>query len=101
MIEAQNIVKRYGDTVAVDGVSFSVAAGEVVGFLGPNGAGKTTTMRILTGYLPASDGTALIDGHDIFREAIAARRAIGYLPELPPLYPEMDVQGYLTFVAKL
>ena len=101
MIEAQGIVKRYGDTVAVDGVSFSVAAGEVVGFLGPNGAGKTTTMRILTGYLPASDGTALIDGHDIFREAIAARRAIGYLPELPPLYPEMDVQGYLTFVAKL
>jgi ABC-2 type transport system ATP-binding protein len=101
LIEAQNIVKRYGDTVAVDGVSFSVAAGEVVGFLGPNGAGKTTTMRILTGYLPASDGTALIDGHDIFREAIAARRAIGYLPETPPLYPEMDVQGYLTFVAKL
>jgi ABC-2 type transport system ATP-binding protein len=101
VIEAQNIVKRYGETVAVDGVSFSVKAGEVVGFLGPNGAGKTTTMRILTGYLPASDGTALIDGHDIFREAIAARRAIGYLPELPPLYPEMDVQGYLTFVAKL
>ena len=101
MIEARGIVKRYGDAVAVDGVSFEVAAGEVVGFLGPNGAGKTTTMRILTGFLPASDGTALIDGHDIFREAIAARRAIGYLPETPPLYPEMDVQGYLTFVAKL
>ena len=101
MIEAKGIVKRYGDTLAVDGVSFSVAAGEVVGFLGPNGAGKTTTMRILTGFLPASDGTALIDDHDIFHEAIAARRAIGYLPELPPLYPEMDVQGYLTFVAKL
>jgi ABC-2 type transport system ATP-binding protein len=82
-------------------VSFEVAAGEVVGILGPNGAGKTTTMRILTGFLPASDGTALIDGHDIFEEPLAARRAIGYLPETPPLYPEMDVQGYLTFVAKL
>ncbi len=101
MIEAKGIVKRYGDAVAVDDVSFSIAAGEVVGFLGPNGAGKTTTMRILTGFLPASDGTALIDGHDIFHEAIEARRAIGYLPETPPLYPEMDVQGYLTFVAKL
>ena len=101
MIEAKRIMKRYGEFVAVDDVSFSVAAGEVVGFLGPNGAGKTTTMRILTGFLPASDGTALIDGHDIFHEAIAARRAIGYLPETPPLYPEMDVQGYLTFVAKL
>jgi ABC-2 type transport system ATP-binding protein len=101
MIEAKGIVKRYGEFVAVDDVSFRVDAGEVVGFLGPNGAGKTTTMRILTGFLPASDGTALIDGHDIFDEPIAARRAIGYLPESPPLYPEMDVQGYLTFVAKL
>lgn len=101
VIQAKGIVKRYGEFVAVNGVSFDIAAGEVVGFLGPNGAGKTTTMRILTGFLPASDGTALIDGHDIFREAIPARRAIGYLPETPPLYPEMDVQGYLTFVAKL
>ncbi len=101
MIEAKNVTKRYGDFLAVDGVSFTVAAGEVVGFLGPNGAGKTTTMRILTGFLPASDGTALIDGNDIFADALAARRAIGYLPESPPLYPEMDVQGYLAFIAKL
>jgi len=101
VIQAKGIVKRYGDFVAVGGVSFEIGAGEVVGFLGPNGAGKTTTMRILTGFLPASDGTALIDGHDIFHEPLAARRAIGYLPETPPLYPEMDVQGYLTFVAKL
>ncbi len=101
MIEARGISKRYGDLVAVDDVSFSAGAGEVVGFLGPNGAGKTTTMRILTGFLPATDGTALVDGHDIFLEPLAARRAIGYLPESPPLYPEMDVRGYLTFVAKL
>ncbi len=101
MIEAREISKRYGETLAVDGVSFDVQAGEVVGFLGPNGAGKTTTMRILTGFLPASDGTARIDGHDIFEDALAARRAIGYLPESPPLYPEMDVRGYLAFVAKL
>jgi ABC-2 type transport system ATP-binding protein len=101
VIQAQGIVKRYGDFVAVDGVSFEIGAGEVVGFLGPNGAGKTTTMRILTGFLPASDGTAVIDGHDIFHAPLDARRAIGYLPETPPLYPEMDVQGYLTFVAKL
>lgn len=101
MIEAREITKRYGDLLAVDHVSFVVEAGEVVGFLGPNGAGKTTTMRILTGFLPATDGTALIDGHDIFEDPLAARRAVGYLPETPPLYPEMDVTGYLRFVAKL
>ncbi len=101
MIEADGITKRYGDFVAVDGVSFTAGAGEVIGFLGPNGAGKTTTMRILTGFLPATDGTARIAGHDIFDEALEARRAIGYLPETPPLYPEMDVTGYLTYVAKL
>jgi len=101
VIEANNITKRYGDILAVDHVSFSAGAGDVVGFLGPNGAGKTTTMRILTGFLPATDGTAKIDGHDIFEEPLAARRAVGYLPESPPLYPEMDVQGYLHYVAKI
>jgi ABC-2 type transport system ATP-binding protein len=101
MIEARDITKRYGDFLAVDHVSFSAEAGDVIGFLGPNGAGKTTTMRILTGFLPATDGTAKINGHDIFDEPLAARRAIGYLPESPPLYPEMDVSGYLHYVAKL
>ena len=101
MIEADGLSKRYGELVAVDDVSFSVAPGEVVGFLGPNGAGKTTTMRILTGFLPATDGTAAIAGHDIFREPLAARRAVGYLPETPPLYPEMSVEGYLDYVARI
>jgi ABC-2 type transport system ATP-binding protein len=101
VIEASGITKRYGDFLAVDHVSFRAEAGDVVGFLGPNGAGKTTTMRILTGFLPATDGTAKIGGHDIFEEPLAARRAVGYLPETPPLYPEMDVQGYLHYVAKL
>ena len=101
MIEAEGLTKRYGDLLAVDGVSFKVEQGEVVGFLGPNGAGKTTTMRILTGFLPPTDGTARIAGHDIFEDPLAARRAIGYLPEAPPLYPEMDVEGYLRYVATL
>jgi ABC-2 type transport system ATP-binding protein len=101
LIEARGISKRYGDLLAVDDVSFSAESGEVIGFLGPNGAGKTTTMRILTGFLPASDGTALIAGHDIFEDPLAARRAVGYLPEVPPLYPEMDAVGYLRYVAKL
>ncbi|MBW2313302.1 MAG: ABC transporter ATP-binding protein [Deltaproteobacteria bacterium] len=101
MIEARGLSKRYGDFVAVDDVTFKVGSGEVVGFLGPNGAGKTTTMRMLTGFLPPTDGTALIAGHDVFGEAQAARRAVGYLPETPPLYPEMDVQGYLKYVATI
>ncbi len=101
MIEARGLTKRYGDLLAVNDVSFSAGAGEVVGFLGPNGAGKTTTMRILTGFVPATDGTAKIAGHDIFEDPLAARRAIGYLPETPPLYPEMDVRSYLNYVAKL
>ncbi len=101
MIEARGLTKRYGDLVAVNDVSFEVGSGEVVGFLGPNGAGKTTTMRILTGFVPATDGTAKIAGHDIFEDPLAARRAIGYLPETPPLYPEMDVAHYLTYVARL
>jgi ABC-2 type transport system ATP-binding protein len=78
-----------------------VQPGEVVGFLGPNGAGKTTTMRILTGFLPPTDGRVVIDGHDIFSDPLAARRAIGYLPESPPIYPEMSVEGYLLYVSKL
>jgi ABC-2 type transport system ATP-binding protein len=101
VIEAKGLSKRYGDLVAVDDVSFSVQPGEVVGFLGPNGAGKTTTMRILTGFLPPTDGSAIIDGHDIFSDPLAARRAIGYLPESPPVYPEMSVEGYLVYVSKL
>jgi len=101
VIEAKGLTKRYGDLVAVEGIDFSIARGEVVGFLGPNGAGKTTTMRMLTGFLPPTDGTALIAGHDIFSDPIAARRAIGYLPETPPLYPEMTVESFLTYVAKI
>lgn len=101
MIEARGLSKRYGDVVAVDDVSFSIGKGEVVGFLGPNGAGKTTTMRMITGFLPPTEGTAVIAGHDIFEEAIEARRSVGYLPETPPLYPEMTCCSYLTYVAKI
>ena len=101
MIEARGLTKRYGDLVAVEEVSFSLARGEVVGFLGPNGAGKTTTIRMLTGFLPPTDGTAVIAGHDIFGDPIAARRAIGYLPEMPPLYPEMTVRSFLEYVARI
>jgi ABC-2 type transport system ATP-binding protein len=100
-IDVRNVSKRYGDLLAVDDVSFALGAGEVVGFLGPNGAGKTTTMRILTGFIPATQGSVAISGNDIFRDAMAARRSIGYLPETPPLYPEMTVQSYLRFVAAI
>ena len=101
MIQARGLTKRYGDLVAVEDVDFSLARGEVVGFLGPNGAGKTTTIRMLTGFLPPTDGTAVIAGHDIFGDPIAARRAIGYLPETPPLYPEMTVRSFLEYVARI
>jgi ABC-2 type transport system ATP-binding protein len=101
MIEARGLSKRYGDLVAVDRVTFSVQPGEVVGFLGPNGAGKTTTMRMLTGFVPPTDGSATIAGHDIFEDPLAARRAVGYLPETPPLYPEMSVEDYVDYVARL
>lgn len=101
MIEARGLTKRYGDLLALDALTFKVEPGEVVGFLGPNGAGKTTSMRILTGFLPASDGSAVISGHDIFAAPLEARRAIGYLPETPPLYPEMSVDSYLRYVTKL
>ena len=101
MIQARGLTKRYGDLIAVENVDFSLERGEVVGFLGPNGAGKTTTIRMLTGFLPPTDGTAVIAGHDIFGDPIAARRAIGYLPETPPLYPEMTVRSYLAYVARI
>lgn len=101
MIEAEHLSKVYGSTAAIEDVTFSVEPGEILGFLGPNGAGKTTTMRILTGYLPATHGTARIAGYDVHEDSMAVRRNIGYLPETPPLYPEMTVQGFLHFVARI
>jgi ABC-2 type transport system ATP-binding protein len=101
MITVNNLTKRYGNVTAVENLNFHVAQGEVVGFLGPNGAGKTTTMRVLTGYLPPTEGTASIAGHDIFRASLQARRHIGYMPETAPLYPEMTVRGYLHFMAQI
>ena len=101
MIEVQDLTKAYGPVTAVDHVSFSVNEGEILGFLGPNGAGKTTTMRILTGYLPATSGTAKIAGFDVTSDSLAARRHLGYLPEAPPLYPDMSVEGYLDFVLRI
>ena len=101
LIEVENLSKAYGAVKAVDGISFRVEKGEILGFLGPNGAGKTTTMRVLAGYLPATSGTARIAGLDIFEESLEVRRRIGYLPENPPLYPEMSVASYLDFVARI
>ena len=101
MIEVQHLTKRYGPTTAVDDVSFRVEAGEVLGFLGPNGAGKTTTMRVLAGYMPPSEGRAIVAGYDISDQPLEAKRRTGYLPETPPLYPEMTVHDYLTFVARI
>ena len=101
MIEVHHLTKRYGRVTAVDDVSFRVERGEILGFLGPNGAGKTTTMRILTGYMPATDGRATVAGYDIFDKPIDAKKRIGYLPETPPLYPDMTVREYLDFVARL
>ena len=101
MIEVQHLTKRYGPVTAVDDVSFRVERGEILGFLGPNGAGKTTTMRILTGYMPATDGNAIVAGFDVFDQPIEAKKRTGYLPETPPLYPDMTVLEYLAFVAKI
>ncbi len=101
MIEVQHLTKHYGPLTAVDDVSFRVEAGEILGFLGPNGAGKTTTMRIITGYIPASDGQVIVAGHNVFEKPIEAKRRTGYLPETPPLYPDMTVREYLTFVARI
>jgi ABC-2 type transport system ATP-binding protein len=101
VIEVQHLTKHYGRFTAVDDVSFRVANGEILGFLGPNGAGKTTTMRILTGYMPATSGKAVIAGFDIFDQPLEAKRRIGYLPETPPLYPDMTVREYLLFVGRI
>jgi ABC-2 type transport system ATP-binding protein len=101
LIEVENLTKAYGPVTAVDHVSFSVNKGEILGFLGPNGAGKTTTMRILTGYMPATSGTARVAGYDVFSDSIEVRRHIGYLPEVPPLYPDMSVAAYLDFVLRI
>ncbi len=101
MIEVQHVSKRYGRVTAVDDVSFKVERGEILGFLGPNGAGKTTTMRILTGYMPASEGKAMVAGFDVFEHPLDAKRRTGYLPESPPLYPDMTVREYLDFVARI
>jgi len=101
MIEVEHLSKVYGTTPAIQDVDFSVQAGEILGFLGPNGAGKTTTMRILTGYLPASHGTARIAGYDVHEQSLEVRQRIGYLPETPPLYLDMTVASYLMFVARL
>jgi ABC-2 type transport system ATP-binding protein len=101
VIEVQHLTKRYGRVTAVDDVSFRVERGEILGFLGPNGAGKTTTMRVLTGYMPATSGRAIVAGFDVFEQPLEAKRRTGYLPETPPLYPEMTVREYLTFVSEI
>lgn len=101
MIEVKNLVKRYGDHLAVDHLSFSVQEGQILGFLGPNGAGKSTTMNIITGYMSATDGTVTVNGHDVYEEPEEVKKMIGYLPEIPPLYPDMTVLEYLRFVADI
>ncbi len=101
MIKVEGLTKRYARHVAVDNISFEVAKGQIVGFLGPNGAGKTTTMRVLTCFLPPTSGKASIAGFDVLENPMDVKKRIGYLPETPPLYPEMEVSEYLTFVARL
>ena len=101
MIEVQHLTKRYARITAVEDVTFRVERGEILGFLGPNGAGKTTTMRILTGFMPASEGSAVVAGFDVFDQPLEAKRRTGYLPESPPLYPDMTVREYLDFVARI
>src|SRR5258706_10439901 len=101
MIEVQNVSRRYGDFTAVDGISFDVTEGEIVGILGPNGAGKTTTIRMITGFLPPSSGRVTVYGKDLFTEPGAARRDIGYLPENVAIYPDMRVREYLEYRARI
>ena len=100
MIEVRNLVKKYGSHLAVDHLDFKIESGRIYGFLGPNGAGKSTTMNIMTGYLGATEGEVLIDGHDILKEPEGAKKHIGYLPEQPPLYVDMTVREYLEFAAE-
>ena len=101
MIEVQHLTKRYGPFTAVDDISFKVERGEILGFLGPNGAGKTTTMRVLTGYMPPTEGTAVVAGFNLLDKPIEAKRRTGYLPETPPLYPDMTVREYLEFCSRI
>src|SRR4051794_10655439 len=101
MIDVEHLVKRYGTFTAVNNISFKAEPGEILGFLGPNGAGKTTTMRILTGYMPPTEGTARVAGFDVFEQSLEVRRHVGYLPETVPLYPDMTVGGYVRYIADL
>ena len=101
MIEVNNLVKRYGNHTAVDHLSFKIEKGKIYGFLGPNGAGKSTTMNMITGYIASTEGTVTIDGHDILDEPEQAKKCIGYLPEIPPLYMEMTVRVNLEYAAEL
>jgi ABC-2 type transport system ATP-binding protein len=101
LIQVENVTKRYGQRVAVDKLNFTVNRGEILGFLGPNGAGKSTTMNIITGYLSATEGSVKLDGHDILEEPHEVKKQIGYMPELPPLYMDMTVQDYLSFVCDI
>src|SRR6187401_2529289 len=101
MIKVEGLTKRYPRTLAVDNVSFEIEKGQIVGFLGPNGAGKTTTMRVLTCFLPPTEGKATVAGFDVLEQPLEVKKRIGYLPETPPLYPEMEVTEYLAFVGRL
>src|SRR5713101_6507820 len=101
MITVKELTKKYARNIAVDNISFEVRKGQIVGFLGPNGAGKTTTMRVLTCFLPPTSGSAAVAGFDVLEQPLEVKRRIGYLPESPPLYPEMATTEYLTFVGKL
>ena len=101
MIEVNNLSKQYGELLAIQNVSFRVKKGDILGFLGPNGAGKTTTMRIITGYIPATQGTVTVAGYDVFASPMEVKKRIGYLPEIPPLYQDMTVSSYLDFVARI
>ena len=101
MIKVEGLTKRYARNVAVDNISFEVEKGGIVGFLGPNGAGKTTTMRVLTCFLPPTSGSVSVAGYDVLEHPLEVKKRIGYLPETPPLYPEMEVKEYLTFVGRL